>query len=56
MTYLLHFPYGSDLPLCVVNNREQAEKLAELINRARQGTDAPVCEVQEIAVVDPRLS
>jgi len=56
MTYLLYFPYGSDLPLCVVNTREQAEKLADLINRARQGTDAPVCEVLEVEVVDPRLS
>lgn len=55
-TYLLHFPYSSDQPLCVVNDKEQADKLAALINVGRQGTEAPDVEVLELAVVDPRLN
>lgn len=55
MTYLLWFPYGGQ-PIGVVNDKEQADKLAEIINRGRLGTDAPQVEVLEIDVLDPRLS
>ena len=55
MTYLIWFPYQGGV-VGVVNEKEQAERLARLINTARTGTDAPVAEVLAIPVIDLRLN
>ncbi|HWO64580.1 MAG TPA: hypothetical protein VNO31_31545 [Umezawaea sp.] len=51
--YLVHFPYTPNAdPIGVTNDKERAERIAELINRERQGTEAPEAEVTEIYDLD----
>lgn len=50
--YALVFEYRNDPPVGVTTNGIQAEKIAELMNLNRSGTDAPNVIVLEVRDLD----